>query len=159
MEKGTTMVAHVNNLKTISEHLEALDDEVAEKDLVMILISSLPEEYNNLITALETLKEDKLTWNYVRDRVIHEYERKKGDGKQKKETQDALFIDRRNQFKKGQGKQNYNNTAKFKCHYCHEKGHFQKDCPRKKLDLKRKKDATSMFCGERNKSSDKVDKD
>ena len=52
MEKGITMTNHVNQLKTIAEHLEALDDEVKEKDLVMILISSLPDEYNNLITAM-----------------------------------------------------------------------------------------------------------
>ena len=46
MQKNTDMVNHVNSLKTISEHLESLGDVVAEKDLVMILISSLPDEYN-----------------------------------------------------------------------------------------------------------------
>ena len=55
LRKGneTTMVEHINKLKTISEHLEALDDAVLEKDLVMILISSLPEDYNNLITTFK----------------------------------------------------------------------------------------------------------
>lgn len=48
------MVTHVNYIKTIAEHLEALDDEVVDKDLVMILISSLPDEYNNLITTLHS---------------------------------------------------------------------------------------------------------
>ena len=81
MEKGTKMVDHVNTLKTIAEHLEALDDAVLDKDLVMILISSLPNEYNNLITALGTLKDDKLMWIYVRDRVINEYDRKKEEGR------------------------------------------------------------------------------
>ena len=38
-----------------------------EKTFFMILISSLPDEYNNLITVLETLKDDKLTWTYMRD--------------------------------------------------------------------------------------------
>ena len=52
MEKGTTMTAHVNSLKTIAEHLESLDDAVAEKNLVMILISSLPDSYNNLVKQL-----------------------------------------------------------------------------------------------------------
>ena len=42
--ENKTMSDHVNNLKTISEHLESLDDPVVEKDLVMILISRLPEE-------------------------------------------------------------------------------------------------------------------
>ena len=42
------------------------------KDLVIILISSLPEDHSYLITALETTAEDKLTWDYVRDRLIYE---------------------------------------------------------------------------------------
>ena len=36
MERCTTMTEHVNQLKTISEHLEALEDPVIEKDLVMV---------------------------------------------------------------------------------------------------------------------------
>eukprot|EP00794_Sanderia_malayensis_P015395 gene15395-biopygen12818 len=66
MAKGAKMIDHVNYLKTLAEHLEAVDDAIVEKDLVIILISSLPEEYNYLITALETIAEDKLTWDYVR---------------------------------------------------------------------------------------------
>ena len=101
LEKGTTMTTHVNQLKTISEHLEALDDVVQEKDLVMILISSLPDDYNNLITAMETLKEEKLTWVYVRDRVLHEYERKRGTSSVvDKENSKALFTNQK-QKKKG----------------------------------------------------------
>ena len=74
MSKGTDMVTHINYVKTLSEHLQAVDDPVSDKDLVMILISSLPEEYNTLITALETLAEDKLKWEYVRERMMTEYE-------------------------------------------------------------------------------------
>ena len=53
--KGDDMTNHVNEIKTISEHLEAIGDPIAEHDLVIILISSLPEEFNYLITALETI--------------------------------------------------------------------------------------------------------
>ena len=62
-----TMVDHVNKLKTICEHLESIGDLITENDMVMVLLSSLPTQYNNLITTLETLKEEQLTWNYVRD--------------------------------------------------------------------------------------------
>ena len=65
MEKNTKMIDHVNYIKTLAEHLEAVDDIIVEKDLVIILISSLPEEYNYLITALETIAEEKLMWDYV----------------------------------------------------------------------------------------------
>ena len=52
MGKGTDMVEHINYVKTLAEHLEAVEDPVSEKDLVIILISSLPEEYNYLIKNL-----------------------------------------------------------------------------------------------------------
>ena len=77
--EGKTAAEHINTLRTINDHLQALDDGALEKDLVMILITSLPEEYNSLITTLETLKEDKLTWEYVRDRVLAEFERRKSE--------------------------------------------------------------------------------
>ena len=67
MEKGQSMTEHVNYIKTLGEHLEAIDDAIAEKDLVILLISSLPDDYNYLITALETIADDNLTWDYVRD--------------------------------------------------------------------------------------------
>ncbi len=65
---NSTMEEHVNNLRKISEHLEALGDPVKDNILVMVLISSLPESYNNLVTTLETLNEKDLTWEYTRDK-------------------------------------------------------------------------------------------
>ena len=67
MQKGTDMTEHINFVKTIEDQLEAVEDPVSEKDLVIILISSLPIEYNYLITAFETIAEDKVTLNNVRD--------------------------------------------------------------------------------------------
>ena len=49
MDKNTNMETHVNNVKTIAEHLEALGKPIAEDELVMVLISSLSEDYNNLV--------------------------------------------------------------------------------------------------------------
>jgi len=69
MEIGTSVINHINYIKTLS----ALEDPVQEKDVVIILISSLTDEYNYLITALETIAEDKLTWDYVRDRNLRSW--------------------------------------------------------------------------------------
>ena len=63
MGKGDDMRNHVNKIKTISEHLEAIGDPIEERDLVIILIGSLPEEFNYLITALETIAESTFTWD------------------------------------------------------------------------------------------------
>ena len=87
--KGTDIIDHINYLKTLAEHLEAVDDAVLEKDLVIILISSLPEEYNYLITALETVAEEILTCNYIWDRLIHEFDKMKNDNACRKAEGDS----------------------------------------------------------------------
>ena len=127
------MINHINYIKTLSEHLEAVEDPVQEKDLVIILISSLPDEYNYLITALETIAEDKLTWDYVRDRLIYEADKinkTKDVGGVREVTQDALFT-RRQDRKKAVDKR------KDVCHYCKHPGHFARDCYKKKNDAKK----------------------
>ena len=122
MKKGQDMTEHINYVKTLSEHLEAIDDAIAEKDLVILLISSLPEEYNFLITALETIAEDNLTWDYVRDRLIHESEKKTITSTG--ESNEALFTKQ--------------NDKRGKCHYCKKPGHYSRDCYKRKNDLKKK---------------------
>ena len=70
-ERNTDMHSHVNRIKTVAEHLEAIGDNVSEKDLAIVLLSSLPEDYAQLVTALETATEpDDLTWDMVRDRIL-----------------------------------------------------------------------------------------
>ena len=134
LEKGRSMIDHINYIKTLSEHLEAVDDPVQEKDLVIILISSLPEEYNYLITALETIGEEKLTWEYVRDRLMHEADKMEkskhllGNIDKSDNTNDALFTKKQDKRKA---------FEKKICHYCKKPGHFARDCYKKKADTKR----------------------
>ena len=144
MEKGGNMNEHINKLKIIAEHRQAVDDAPLERDLVYTLLNSLSEEYNHLITTLETLPRERLTWDYVRDRLLAEYERNKGEQGKKDEKgsgnpHDALFCG-------GSGNKKWNNkyskfedknkntkdeTFKFNCHYCHEPGHKIKRLPEK----------------------------
>ena len=98
LKPGTSMEAHLNHLKTVAEHMEALNDPVTEKDLVMICLSGLPDSYNNFITAIESIKEEELCWTYIRDRLLAEYERKSS----KNQSDDALLTNN----VKGNGQQN-----------------------------------------------------
>ena len=55
------MTEHLNYIKTLAEHLQETDDEITKKGLVIILISSLPEEYNIQTITFETIADDHLT--------------------------------------------------------------------------------------------------
>ena len=148
MEKGTSMVNHINYIKTLSEHLEAIEDPILEKDLVIILISSLPEEYNYLITALETIADDKLTWEYVRDRLIHEADKlskSQNESESKSNEHDALMTDKSERtFDK----------RNMKCHFCKKKGHFARDCFKKKNATKRNEAVGNYINAEENSNQD-----
>ena len=75
IEKRNNMINQADYIKTLSEHLDTVGDPIQEKHLVIVLIRRLPEEYNHVITALETIAEQKHSWNSVRDRVIYEHEK------------------------------------------------------------------------------------
>ena len=115
------MTNHVSEIKTISEHLEAIGDPIVEHNLVVILISSLPEEFNYLITALETIAESTLTWDYVCERLIREAN--KLQNLNWNEMNDALFTNNWTE-----------RWNKIKCDYCKKKGHIAWDCYKKKRD-------------------------
>ena len=60
-KKRQNMTEHIIYIKTMSERLQAIDDRIAEKDLVIFLISSLPKKYNYFIETLKIIAEDHLT--------------------------------------------------------------------------------------------------
>ena len=61
------MTEHIIYIKAMSEHLQAIDDRIAKKDLVIFLISSLPEKYNYFVEALKIIAEDRLTCDIFED--------------------------------------------------------------------------------------------
>ena len=99
------MIDHITYIKTLLEHLEAVDDLVQEKDRVIILISSLPEDYNYIFTALEAIGEEKLTWEYARNRLMDETDKMEkskylSDNIIKSDhTSDALFTKKQDKRK------------------------------------------------------------
>ena len=150
--KGS-MVEHINYVRTIADQLESLDDPVSEKDLVMVLLSSLPDHYNNLLTTLETLDEERLRWQYVRDRLLTEFEHRKSEYRpplQPRHSQDALLCDVKNEGVKEEFGDNLRRNGDYhhrrtdnssgyrtnkRCHYCNEIGHLQRDCLQQMQDL------------------------
>ena len=157
MASKADMTAHIDHIKTISDHLAGCGDPILENDLVMILISSWPPEYNNLVTTLETLSEDKLTWTYVRDRAIAECDRIS----RRKDVQksDIAFNTRHDNdgFSRergldtgrgrGRGRGSTNSPVVKKQKQCFKRrktGHLIRDCPEKKNNVKKDDDDANV---------------
>ena len=67
MEEGDGVLEHINKLKTQAEQLDAAGAPVSMDDLVIMLLGSLSDSLQFLITALES-RADMLTWELVTSR-------------------------------------------------------------------------------------------
>ena len=85
---GESVRRHINKLTECFQMLEQRGKMTLEEDRVFILLSSLSEEYNMLIMALESVETDKLTFQYVTGRLL-EQERRLESGKPAKSGKPA----------------------------------------------------------------------
>ena len=94
---------------------------VSNEDLVITLLSSLNDTFQFLITALES-RSDKLTWELVTSRLLHE------DLKQKEQHDGVSASDKAFYTNV---KRNKNRSAKAKGAYrhCGKHDHWIENCP------------------------------
>lgn len=101
MIDNENVLEHVEKLRVIAEQLEDIGDPIKESELCIILLSSLPESFDHLITALETFvgeDETKLTWDFVRNALLREDDKKSyklSDDQIDSNMQDALIANKK----------------------------------------------------------------
>ena len=117
MSEGDALSTHINTLKTLAEQLAAIGAQISEEDLVMTLLMSLPASYEHFITALESVSENELTYDYVVAKLLNFDLRKKENGAPSS-GESALVM------------QQKSDPTKLTCFYCKEPGHFKRDCPK-----------------------------
>lgn len=77
LDEGGDAISHINAMNDLFTKLSDLGEEsLSDKWSAAMLLSSLPEGYDTLITSLESRKEEEVTFALVQQRVIAEYERR-----------------------------------------------------------------------------------
>ena len=139
-QSGGNMLEHISHLRSLHDQLKEMGVSIDDTELAMTLLASLPEEFKALITALDAVGEDNLSFEKVKDMLLNDADRSL-DTFYAKKSEDA-FSARRSMGHK-RGKQGHgpsgpvNNEVKYDkpfrgtCHNCKEKGHFARDCPKK----------------------------
>lgn len=130
------LIKHFSTFDDLLTELSAAGAKLEETDKVAHLLLTLPNTYDGVITAIETLSEENITLGFVKTRLLdHEV-------KLKNESRDTslkiLHVEEKyNKNRYNRTKQNYlknttfkkTNKQKFvKCHYCGRKGHKKQDC-------------------------------
>lgn len=149
LPKDGNMEDHLLKLMEYYDELCEIGHVVDDKQFVSIIMTSVGEEYDNLITALDCRNEEDLSLDFVKCKLLDEYERKTKD-----------------QFSENQGETAYKIFTKpYYCDFCKTKGHIKKNCSKfmEWLEKKKKNGANDCNptpnCGESANIIQQVDSD
>lgn len=76
LSEGGDMSKHLVELSELLHKLLGMGEKLGEHWIVAILLSSLPETYNPLITALEGRSEDESKLDFVKKKLLDEWRRR-----------------------------------------------------------------------------------
>ncbi|OWY99171.1 Integrase, catalytic core protein, partial [Phytophthora megakarya] len=135
MEEGTPMAKHLDAFDELVVGLQTLGEPVDETRQMVVLLSSLPSEYELIASIVENTKDTTLI--EFKEKLLKEHDRL-----QKKETTEKAFRVKGNpgRFKEGRGNGRKGNRQirsggfKGKCFGCDQVGHMKRDCPVKNND-------------------------
>ncbi|XP_071576174.1 cytochrome P450 4C1-like isoform X3 [Temnothorax nylanderi] len=100
LSENGDMESHLNAMLNSVDQLTALGEALKDKMVIAMLLCSLPESYNTLITALETRSEDELTIELVKGKLLDEDRRRKNARGQEDERDDRALKTQSKKFTK-----------------------------------------------------------
>ena len=133
---GISMTEHLNDYNKILADLLNLDVEILDEDKALLLLNSLPKDYDHLSTTLMYGK-DTITFDDVSNALMNNEYRKK-DMQANGDSGEALSVRGRSTNRKDAGGRGRSKSkgkgastsgtagrvAKDECAYCREKGHI-----------------------------------
>ena len=88
-----SLETHFLKFDKLIRELKSTGATLEETDIVCHLLLTMPNEYDNVVTALETLSAERLTLSFVKNRLLEEESKRSGSKqKSKNENQDSIAF-------------------------------------------------------------------
>lgn len=135
LDESGSMSGHLVEASELVHRMARMGEPLKEHLVVAILLSSLPESYNPLVTALEGRPEEDLKLEYVKGKLLDDWRRKCETRSWENVSEKVLksTVQFRNQ-----------SSNVWTCHHCGLEGHLWRNCPasleEKHADVKKRKD-------------------
>ncbi|KAH9660217.1 hypothetical protein KPL70_024138 [Citrus sinensis] len=135
MKFGVSMHDHVSRFEKLLADLKNLDEDIKDEVKAMILLHSLPEEYSHFVTTL-IYEKSVIVFKDVCT-ALTSLEIWNNDKNSERASSEALVsrdwaMEKQKKCgrKNSRSKSRSRNIARDECAFCHEKGHWRKDCPK-----------------------------
>jgi hypothetical protein len=125
-EEGFDMVAHVSKLRSLQDELHVMENLVTDEDFVMILLTSLPESWDNYTGSYLGSSGNKptITSHELIAVLLEEDRRRKGRNDESAGT--ALYS--KGKEKSHHGGSGGGSNKDKECYNCKKKGHIAAEC-------------------------------
>ena len=131
---GTTMNDHITSFNQLVTDLMNMDVTFKDEDLALMLMGSLPDEFEYLETTLLHGKVDVSLSEVTA--ALYSYELRKKEKQEHTSVEAKALVVRgcsqnQNKGRRGRSKSK-SKLSKDQCAFCRENGHWKKDCPKLK---------------------------
>lgn len=127
MAKGSTMEDHISSVLMLADQLRGCGDKITDDEIVTVLLCSLTDDYDQLITALET-KDTAITLDFVKSRLLHESMKLQEGIKSEETAFKARTNSTNSRFKPNKDRSFEQRQEKRKCFSCGLTGHLKANC-------------------------------
>lgn len=111
--EGGNVEKHLEEMQDLVDKLAALGQNLDENLQLAMILGSLPDSFNSMVTALDTRPENELTLELVQNILLNDGKRRQGH-----ESSDIL----------SERAMQVNNS--IECFFGHQKGHKKFKCPK-----------------------------
>jgi hypothetical protein len=151
MKEGIKIVNHLNIFNTLICQLTSMDVKYKDEDKVIMILCSLPESWDHLVTSMWFITTDTIDYDIVVGALLIEEMRRRSS----KETSTAeAMVVRVRSIERGKDQRGTSRSktrgknGKKKCWFCGKYGHLKKDCwkrqkPSKEDSTKEEKESNS----------------